>query len=185
MTKPSPALIVATLALMVAATGTASATGLIDGHSIRNHSITANKLAKGAVTSRSVATHAITKLALADGVIVNNTVIAPAGPKGDAGAAGANGVAAVDPSKLIVVNGNDVTVDVGTRVDSQANCPAGTYAVGGGYSEMQDGGNILVVATASQPLSNVNSSLQGWDVVARNMGGANQTAAWHAIAYCA
>jgi hypothetical protein len=167
--------VIAIIALASSLTGTAVASKWISGSQIR----------PGSITSKQIKNASLTALDLAPGLVIENNVNAPVGPKGDTGAPGANGVTAFDPSKLIVVNGVDVTLASGTRVDSQANCPAGTYAIGGGYSEMQNGGNILVVATSSQPLSNVNSSLQGWDVVARNMGGSGQTTPWHAIAYCA
>lgn len=97
MNKPSASLVVATLALVVALTGSAGAAGLIDGHSIKPHSITADKLAngavhsnalaKGAVTTKSVAHFAITKDAIdPNAVQVINNISAPAGPKGDPGA---------------------------------------------------------------------------------------------------
>lgn len=84
MKKPSASLAVSTLALAVALTGTASATGLINGQSIRNHTITANKLATGAVTSRAIRTASITTTDIAAGVMAD-TIEAPAGPQGDPG----------------------------------------------------------------------------------------------------
>lgn len=183
MRTPSPATVIATLALVVATTGTSIAATKINGQSIKNHTITANKLAKGAVTARAVAPRAITPLALADGVIVNNTINAPAGPKGDTGAAGANGVAFVDPAKIITINGLDVTVSQNSTAHSDAICPDGTYVIGGGYNEMQSNPPAQVVPTASKAVA-INGN-QGWSVVARNLGGFDQAASWHAIAYCA
>lgn len=89
MNKPSPALCVATLALAVAVTGTAGAAGLIDGHSIRDHSIPASKLVAKSITDRQVKNHALTKLALdPNAVTIVNNVNAPAGPQGDPGIPG-------------------------------------------------------------------------------------------------
>jgi hypothetical protein len=181
MRTPSASLAVSTLALAVALTGTASATGLINGQSIKNHTITANKLAKGAVTARAVRDHAITPAALADGVSVYNTVNAPAGPQGPPGA---NGVIAIDPSKLVVAVSDDITsVPGSTRVNTQALCPANTYVVGGGNTEVPFSSNSEVVVTGSAPY--LDNGAQGWQVTVRNFAGTGQTGAWHVIAYCA
>jgi Collagen triple helix repeat (20 copies) len=94
MKKPSPALVVATLALAVAATGVAGAAGgLINGSSIKPHSITSLQLAAGAVQAKNISAHAITRQALANGVLANNTGIGPAGATGQQGPAGAAGAA--------------------------------------------------------------------------------------------
>lgn len=152
MNKPTPALIVATLALAVALTGTAGAAGLIDGHSIRNHSITANKLAKGAVTAPAVRDHAITKSALADGVIVNNTVIAPAGPAGKDGATGATGAPGAPGVNVSSVEQVIVSTTTGSAV---AACPVGKDIIGGGY--WASGSTVIVE-------SHPDTAVQGWKV---------------------
>lgn len=100
---PSPAMCVALLALAVALSGTAvAATGLINGGLIRPHTVAMNALTKAAI----------------------------AGLRGQTGAAGKNGT--FDPEKLIVVQGNAVTVAPGGQAFSWAACPAGSYQVGGG-----------------------------------------------------
>src|SRR3954462_13944337 len=114
MKTPSPATVIATLALVVATTGTGIAATKINGRDIKNYSITENKLAKNSVSGRAIRPASITTTDLADGVIVNNTINAPAGPKGDAGADGTPGIAVVDPSKIIIANGADITVPSGT-----------------------------------------------------------------------
>jgi hypothetical protein len=59
----------------------------------------------------------------------------PAGAPGAAGASGAPGAAGgFDPAKLQYIPGPTVTVPAGGDVGAQANCPAGTAAVGGGFS---------------------------------------------------
>ena len=89
MKKPSPALVVAALALAVATSGVAgAASGLINGSSIKPHSITSLQLAAGAVQAKNVSAHAITRQALASGVLANNTGIGPAGATGQQGPAG-------------------------------------------------------------------------------------------------
>jgi hypothetical protein len=94
MKKPSPALVVASLALAVATTGVAdAASGLMNGSSIKPHTITSLQLAAGAVKAKNVSAHAITRQALANGVLANNTGIGATGPQGPAGAAGSQGPA--------------------------------------------------------------------------------------------
>lgn len=86
MKTPSASLVISTLALAVALTGTASATGLIDGHSIKNHSIPADKLITHSLTSKQIKDHSLTKLALdPNAVTIENNINAPAGPQGDPG----------------------------------------------------------------------------------------------------
>lgn len=160
MHKPSASLIVATLALVVALTGTAGATGLINGQSIKNHSITANKLAKASVTTFALRPASVTPATLADGVIINNTVIAPAGPAGPAGAdatpiagpPGAPGAAGVTGAQVVAASGVNTTFAV-------AVCPDGKVAIGGGYSV--DPG---IVVTSSMP----SNGGQGWRVSTGN-----------------
>ncbi|HZZ95852.1 MAG TPA: hypothetical protein VFE19_02465, partial [Jatrophihabitantaceae bacterium] len=61
LSRPSPAMVVATLALVVATTGTAFAAkaALIPGSQIKPHSITAKQLATGAVTHSILANKAV------------------------------------------------------------------------------------------------------------------------------
>lgn len=57
--RPSPSLVVATLALVAAASGAAGATAALDGANLVPGSVTAAKLADGAVTRPKVATAAV------------------------------------------------------------------------------------------------------------------------------
>lgn len=122
---PSPALLVASLALFVALGSGAYAAVSIDGHSIKNRSIPGNKLTKAAVAS----------------------LRGQRGPQGSAGPAGATGPAGgFDPSKVSYISSGDVAVapnpggtDIGTAT---AACPSGTKVVGGGFviGQANDGG---------------------------------------------
>ena len=123
--RPSPALIVASLALFVALGSGAYAAVIIDGHSIKNHSIPGNKLTKAAIAS----------------------LRGQRGPRGLTGASGPTGPAGgFDPSKVSYISSGDVAVapnpggtDVGTAT---AACPSGTKVVGGGFviGQGNDGG---------------------------------------------
>jgi hypothetical protein len=123
--RPSAALIVASVALFVALGSGAYAAGIIDGHSIKNHSIPANKLTRTAIASL-------------------RGQRGPRGLTGPAGPTGANG--GFDPSKVSYTSSGDVAVAPdpgGTTVGTAtAVCPAGTKVVGGGFviGQGNDGG---------------------------------------------
>ena len=72
LSKPSPSMVVATIALVFAATGTGiAATGAITGVDITNGSITSADLATGAVTSADLATGAVKSVDLATGAVTS------------------------------------------------------------------------------------------------------------------
>ena len=72
LSKPSPSMVVATIALVFAATGTGiAATGAITGVDITNGSITSADLATGAVTSADIATGAVTSADIATGGVTS------------------------------------------------------------------------------------------------------------------
>lgn len=189
----TPSLVISVLALVVATTGTGIAATKINGRDIAPHTITSLQLAKGAVaginikpkaiTSAQVKPRSLTALALADGVIVNNTVIAPAGPKGDTGTAGTPATVAFDPAKIITVEGNNSgSLSPSESYTSIALCPAGSYVTGGGYSDL--GGNGTTSGAMLIPSVN-QGSVSGWQVTVKNYGGSISNTAWHAFVLCA
>lgn len=141
MKKPSPAMVVALVALTVALGGTAAAgTKLITGQQIKDHSI-------GLV---DISTLAVDKLHGQRG---------PAGPPGIAGAIGDPGPSGgFDPAKVSYVQGPPANFLVGQVATVEAICPAGNKVLGGGvYS------NITVVGS-SRPLPDGS----GWAAVLAN-----------------
>lgn len=125
-------MVIAAVGLFVALGGGAYAAGrfVVDGHSIKNRSITASKLASGSVTTRALHNGAVTtrKLGRAsvgpanlNGALRHQLAThagvgpqgpagpkgdsgpqGPAGPKGDTGAAGTNGVNGANPGLPVV-----------------------------------------------------------------------------------
>lgn len=178
MKTPSPALCVATLALIVATTGTGIAATKISGQSIRDHSIPASKLALHSVTAKQIKAHAVTKASLAGDVAVDDPTAGPAGPAGPQGPAGTPGL--IDPSRLIVAAGGDVNLVANGTATATASCPAGTFVIGGGYTDL--GTDQKVYALSSGPATD---GTQAWQVRAKNdTAGQNQSTLWHAVAYC-
>jgi hypothetical protein len=111
---PSPAMIVALLALCVALGGSAYAASQIDGNSIRNGTIRGKKLHDRTITSRQIARTTIRALKDRRGLRGPRGFRGSTGPKGPAGADGA----AVAYARVAA----DGTVDTGrAKGISQAN----------------------------------------------------------------
>jgi hypothetical protein len=137
------------LALFVALTTSgALASGLIDGHSIRNGTIAAAKLTPNAVRSLR-------------GQRGQTGPAGSAGPQGAAGFAGAPGPAGAaggfDPSKLSTVVGPDTFVAAGQILSVFAFCNPGTTAIAGG------GFNTITTLADSEPFGTT-----GWDLIVDN-----------------
>lgn len=112
MKKLTPSMVVALLALFVALSGTAVASGLMSGSQIKDHTIGASKLTPNAVT-------------FLRGKIGPQGTTGPAGQPGPAGAAGTFGSANIQ----VVNTGEQPFSGVGTI---HATCPSGTRVIGGG-----------------------------------------------------
>ena len=109
-------------AVVAAATATAGTMALITGAQIKNGSVgladlspQAKRALKGQRGPRGVRGFA-----------------GPAGAQGPAGAPGTPG--GFDPAKLQYITGPTVTLASGQTGGAQANCPAGTAAISGGFS---------------------------------------------------
>jgi hypothetical protein len=114
----SPALIVASIALLVALGGTSFAAVAIDGHSIKNHSVPAVKLTSSAVAS-------LHGLRGPRGYTGSQGQQGFQGPSGAAGANGANGLnGGFDPNKLTLVDGGSYSVAPNDDVTANVYCPA-------------------------------------------------------------
>lgn len=126
--RPSPALVVACIALGVALGGTGYATGLqiprnsVGTPQLKNRAVTTVKLANNSVTSAQVRNGTLLRADFRAGQI-------PAGPTGPAGPAGPQG-----PAGLSGVERNESTTtstSVSPRTASLA-CPDGKRLIGGG-----------------------------------------------------
>jgi hypothetical protein len=127
--RPSPALVVACIALLVALAGTSYATVL----NVPRNSVGALQLQRNAVRAGKIAPNAVRT-----GHVLNGSLLAedfkpgqlPSGPKGDKGDKGDKGVAG---ATMVVVRRTSVftTAGVGSS-NSTASCAAGERAVGGG-----------------------------------------------------
>jgi hypothetical protein len=117
---PSPALVLAIIALFAAGTGGAFAAGRITGNQIKDGSITGKDIKNDSLT----------------GTDIKGQVRGPQGPKGekgDRGPAGASGTGAAGPAITYVYAEQAVGAD-GSTV--RAGCPAGQVVIGGGYQTL-------------------------------------------------
>lgn len=123
--RPSPALVVACLALGVALGGTSYATVL----QVPRNSVGAPQLKAGAVTTPKIARSAVTSAKVRNGTLVRadfargTLLTGPAGPAGPAGPPGLSGLERVE----VTTAASSAAVKVG-----QMPCPTGKRLVGGG-----------------------------------------------------
>ena len=150
---PSPAMIVACVALVVALGGVSYAAAVLPAGSVgtaqlQMKAVTASKLKKNAVTGRKVKNGSL----LAADFAAGQLPAGPQGPKGDTGAPGISGYE--------IVYGAEVEIAPGQFGVADLDCPAGKKVIAGsGGSE----GNAPI--TLMGPYAN-----KDWAVAARNDG---------------
>lgn len=140
MRRPSPAFLLALIALMVALSGTTYAATQINGSQITKGSITASKLSPS--LRKAIARPGPRGLRGPRGF---TGAVGPAGPTGQAGFNGLPGPAGtIDLDKIRVVEGPEITIFPGEVLTARADCAAGERALGGGYfsSIAHPGGNL-------------------------------------------
>ena len=166
---PSPAMVVACLALVVALGGVSYAATVLPKNSvgtaqIQKKAVTASKLRKNVVSAPKVKDGSL----LAADFKAGQLPAGPQGPKGDAGAPGAPGISGYE-----LVYGPDVSVAAGQFGVATVDCPAGKKALGGGGGSESDAPITLL-----GPYVN-----KDWAVAVRNDAGFSiNVSAW---AYCA
>jgi hypothetical protein len=152
------ALIAALVAAVVASGSAVAATRLIDGHSIRNHTISEAKLTRGAIASLH-------------------------GIRGPEGPPGKNGTSV----SFTLVRGPNVDVPPSdtNAGESDALCPDGSYPVGGGFL-VTNGYQANPVVVGDGPDTSDGKTADGWDVVIGNSAeaGAMGTMTFHAWSTC-
>lgn len=157
--RPSPALAVATVALVVASTGSAVGASLITGRQVKN----------GSLTGRDIKNHSLTRSDVR-GVGARGPA-GPAGPAGAPGPAGPPGPTALAKLTRIQQNGSVAPGDVN---GVSASCPPGMNIVSGG----------AMTAGAGVIFAEDSFGGQGWSVLYDNSG-SSVAADVRAVAYCA
>jgi len=181
--RPSLALVVALLALVVALGGTSYAAVSLAKNSvvsktIKNGEVKTADLKSGAVTGDKVKDGSLAAGDFAAGVLPTGAVgpAGPAGAKGATGAAGATGPQGVPgPVDTVTIIKSSANITPNNFASVTVLCPAGMTALGGG----PDLSNVLTMAvTASGPVSEATRPLSqtdgqhpgptGWFAAARN-----------------
>lgn len=174
---PSPALLVATLALLLSMTGTAVAAGLITGGQIANNTVSHLDVKNNDLRSADVQDNALKSIDVLNGTLkaidfapnqLQPGPAGPAGPQGPAGQQGAPGLAGLEIVKAQSALSSD------TQRSMPVTCPAGKMVVGGGGLIVGAGGDVAL--DESYPTSPSTWRATAYEV---NATGAN----WHLVAY--
>lgn len=196
--RPSPAMLVALVALMLAMAGTSygadavsSATQLITGKQIAKNAVKERQLGRGAVTSAKVRDFSLVQRDFRPGQLPAG-VPGPAGPEGPAGPAGPTGPegAKGDPGATQVVARRAGANTLGqTTPTVNAFCNAGETVVGGGgWFQTGVEGDRLVWSRPAMPSGDAPISGQaptGWSVKAHNAKDAAATTVLSVFVLCA
>jgi hypothetical protein len=170
--RPSPALVIACLALGVALAGTSYATVLqvprssVGTPQLRTGAVTTSKIRANAVTGAKVRNRSLRRADFAPGQL-------PAGPTGPAGPAGPPGLSGVERVETTSV------MNSGQFKSAFLACPAGKRLVGGG-ARINGGTNFPVALIQSFP-DNDNV----WRASARESSATNVSWSLTVFAVCA
>jgi hypothetical protein len=168
---PSPAMLVACIALVVTLGGVSYAAGVLPENSVgtaqlKKKAVTGAKLKRNAVTGAKVKNQTLTTADFRTDQLPTGPQ-GPQGPKGDKGDRGAPGISGYER-----VVGQGPVLNSGEHATATAPCPAGKKVLGGG--PQFDSGLELNESYASET---------EWKVVMKNPGPGS--ASFSVVAYCA
>ena len=193
--RPSPAMVVACLALLVALGGTSVAAvnqlgrNTVGPRQLQPGAVTNPKIRNNAVNSVKVANRSLLRVDFAPGQLPAGPVgpQGPAGPAGPAGAAGAAGPAGVVGP--ITVRTNFVNV-VDNAFDGNFNtgrvrqdCQGNERAISGGTSWGDDGADLELVTQELEPKLNAQNQVIGFEAVGGNDTGGSSNFSVHVLCY--
>jgi len=201
--RPSPAMIVACLALLVALGGTSVAavnqlgrntvgplqlrTGAVTAPKIRNLNVTNPKIGNNAINSAKVRNRSLRRVDFAPGQLPAGPV-GPQGPAGPAGAAGAAGPAGVIGA--ITVRTQSALIAGGIAENAALNtarvtatCQGNERAISGGTSWSDDDAGLELYTMELEPQLNPQNQIVGFLGVGGNDSGQASTFTVHALCY--
>ena len=194
--RPSPAMVVACLALLVALGGTSVAAvnqlgrNTVDTPQLVNGAVTNPKIRNNAINSSKVANRSLLRSDFAPGQLPAGPVgpQGPAGPTGAAGAAGAAGPAGVigavtlRPQSVSVVDAA-ANNGVWTSGRIRSECQGNERAISGGTSWGDDGANLRLVTQELEPRVNAQNQVIGFEAVGGNDTGESSTFTVYSLCY--
>jgi hypothetical protein len=145
VSRPSPAMVVAIIALIVALGGSAYAAGKIGSHQLKKNAVSTKKIKDGAVTGAKIANNAIT------------------GGKLAAGAVG-----------TVMRQGPTTSIPGGSAKSAEVNCKSGERATGGGVYNESNVGALHVTSSyplpnpGTPPATGDGQTPTGWRVWIQN-----------------
>jgi hypothetical protein len=194
--RPSPAMVVACLALLVALGGTSVAAV----NQLARNSVGTAQLQFGAVTNPKIRNNAVTSIKVQNRSLLRADFAAgqlpagPTGPRGPAGPAGAAGAAGpAGPAGVIgaiTVRTNSVTIVDDPGVDAiyntarvQRNCEGAERAISGGTSWGDDGNDLNLVTQELEPSLNAQNQVVGFVAVGGNNTRESSNFTVHVLCY--
>jgi hypothetical protein len=190
MRRPSPAMLVACLALLVALSGTGvAAVSVVARNSVgtlqlRDNAVSRGKIRSNAVNSSKVAARSLLRSDFAPGQLPAGPT-GPQGPAGPAGAAGAAGPAGVIGA--ITVRPQTVSIpDPGPgfgKGSAESACSGNERAISGGTSWSDDNATYELVTSQLKPVTNAQNQVTGFSAVGINNSGQTSTFTVYALCY--
>src|SRR5580765_1783049 len=176
--RPSPAMVVACLALLIALTGTSVAAvnqlgrNTVGPLQIKNGAVTNPKIRNNAVTSAKVANRSLLRSDFAPGQLPAGPTgpQGPAGPAGPAGAAGPAGVIGAITVRPQTVSIADPGPGFG-KGSVTSSCSGNERAISGGTSWSDDNPTYELVTSQLRPVTNAQNQVTGFSAVGINDSG--------------
>ncbi|HSF62455.1 MAG TPA: hypothetical protein VLA69_12220 [Gaiellaceae bacterium] len=194
--RPSPAMVVACLALVVALGGTsiAAVNQLVPRNSVgpaqlRTGAVTNPKIRNNAINSAKVANRSLLRADFAQGQLPAGPVgpqgpTGPPGPTGSAGAAGPPGVIGAVTVRQASVSVVDTSVNlIWTSQRVRRDCEGNERAISAGTSWGDDGANLRLVTQELEPKLNAQNQVIGFEAVGGNDTGESSTFTVHVLCY--
>ena len=191
--RPSPAMIVACLALLVALGGTSVAAvsqlarNSVGTPQLRTGAVTNPKLRNNAVNSAKVRPRSLLRSDFAPGQLPAGPV-GPQGPAGPAGAAGPAGPAGA--ISAVTVRTNTVLIADTTANDAVHNtgrirrdCEGNERAISAGTSWGDDGNDLRLYTQELEPKLNAQNQVVGFEAVGGNDTGESSNFTVHVLCY--
>ncbi len=191
--RPSPAMVVACLALLIALTGTSVAAvnqlgrNTVGPLQIKNGAVTNPKIRNNAVTSAKVANRSLLRSDFAPGQLPAGPTgpqgpVGPAGPAGPAGAAGAIGAITVRSAAVTIDNTTATNGQYTTR-SVDALCTSGELSISGGTGWSDTNNDLELWTGRLTPIQNSANQVIGWRGVGGNDSGQTSTFTVYALCY--
>ena len=193
--RPSPAMVVACLALLVALGGTsiAAVSQLVPRNSVgtvqlRNSAVTNPKLRNNAVNSAKVANRSLLRSDFAPGQLPAGPTgpqgpAGAAGPAGPAGAAGVIGAITVRTAPTVVNDPGAAPDGTWTSGRITRSCEGNERAISAGTSWGDDGANLRLVTQEIEPQLNAQNQVTGYVGVGGNDTAESSTFTLYVLCY--